>query len=65
MKLSYQFTICKIVLFISDVVGCEGIPCQNGGSCSDGIAGFTCKCAAGYEGARCETGIYTKRFESF
>jgi hypothetical protein len=30
---------------------CEGITCQNGGSCKDG----TCLCPEGYEGTRCET----------
>ena len=30
---------------------CDGIDCQNGGSCSDG----SCSCPTGYEGSLCET----------
>ena len=59
MKLSCHFTICKIVLFVSDVAaGCQDSPCQNGGSCSDDNVGFICECAAGYVGQQCEIGIY-------
>lgn len=33
---------------------CESNPCQNGGSCFDGIGSFTCRCAAGFTGPTCE-----------
>ncbi|MCP3661956.1 MAG: calcium-binding EGF-like domain-containing protein [Gammaproteobacteria bacterium] len=31
-------------------------PCQNGGTCTDGLNSYTCACAAGYTGKICETG---------
>ncbi|KAK6020636.1 EGF-like domain protein, partial [Ostertagia ostertagi] len=29
---------------------CASQPCQNGGTCTDEIAGFSCSCPAGYRG---------------
>ncbi|XP_070205243.1 fibropellin-1-like isoform X2 [Littorina saxatilis] len=33
---------------------CASNPCQNGGSCSDGLGFFTCACLSGFLGDRCE-----------
>ena len=47
----------------SDGVACHNIddclsePCQNGGTCQDGLGTHTCECAAGYTGDNCETDI--------
>ena len=49
----------------SDIDECAPIPCQNGGTCSDGVNGYICTCDAGYEGTNCETGILVDRFLSF
>ena len=35
---------------------CSPNPCQNGGSCTDMVNGYSCTCAAGYTGNDCETG---------
>lgn len=32
---------------------CAGSPCHNGGTCEDGIAGFTCRCPEGYHDPTC------------
>ena len=43
-------------LFIIDTDDCTPNPCANGGQCTDNVNGYTCNCAAGYEGVNCETG---------
>ena len=42
-------------LFI-DIDNCQPNRCQNGGSCTDLVKGYTCSCAAGYTGDNCEAG---------
>ena len=42
--------------FNADVVECYPNPCQNGGTCNDGIGNYTCQCVPGYEGPNCATG---------
>ncbi|XP_035677399.1 uncharacterized protein LOC118416409 [Branchiostoma floridae] len=36
---------------------CASNPCNNGGTCTDGVNGYTCDCAAGYAGDDCKTDI--------
>jgi len=45
-------------LFCVDINECVSTPCQNGGTCADGINGYTCTCANGWEGAQCQSGTY-------
>ena len=42
-----------------DIDECASNPCQNGGSCVDGINLYTCNCNAGYAGYNCEIGNCT------
>lgn len=46
----------------SDVDECSSNPCQNGGTCEDGINQYSCVCAAGYQGVNCQTGQRCTRF---
>jgi hypothetical protein len=39
----------------SDV--CDPNPCENAGMCVEGIGQYTCNCALGYAGARCEIAV--------
>ena len=39
-----------------DIDECATIPCQNGGSCTDQVNGYTCNCVDGYDGTNCEMG---------
>ena len=38
-----------------DVNECSSDPCQNGGTCTDGVASYTCACSSGFSGTDCET----------
>ena len=37
----------------TDINDCSPNPCQNGGTCSDGINTYTCMCAEDFEGENC------------
>ena len=43
--------------FCIDIDECESFPCQNGGTCTDSIAGYTCDCVPGHTGEDCETSV--------
>ncbi|XP_072045350.1 uncharacterized protein [Amphiura filiformis] len=36
---------------------CLSSPCENGGTCNNGINGYTCQCALGFTGTVCELNI--------
>ena len=36
---------------------CSSNPCQNSGTCNDGVNGYTCNCVPGFVGTECGTGI--------
>ena len=38
-----------------DVNECASNPCQNGGSCYDGISQYSCDCPDGFTGTKCQT----------
>ena len=46
----------KIQILYADIDECASSPCQNGGTCVDGINSYTCNCDVGYAGKNCETG---------
>ena len=46
----------QIVLFV-DPNECESYPCENGGTCTDAVNRYTCKCQNGYTGVSCEIGM--------
>ena len=50
---------------MTEIDECEPNPCENGGTCTDGINSYTCKCVDGYTGVDCATGmtiyIYVKK----
>ena len=49
------FSIFTLCVFFSDINECSSSPCQNGGTCVDGINRYSCSCVAGYNGANCQT----------
>jgi EGF-like domain len=49
---------CHLGVFFSeniDIDECISAPCQNGGTCHDGVDFYSCSCAAGYSGVNCQT----------
>lgn len=48
--LATGFKTCNV-----NIDECASFPCQNGGTCHDGINSFTCECSSGYVGTNCET----------
>ena len=51
------FVLAQLVFILADIDECTSSPCQNGGTCVDGVASFTCGCVTGYTGTLCETGM--------
>ena len=52
----YNYLSCVFLIFI-DINDCMGEPCNNGGTCTDGIATYTCTCPDGFTGRDCETSM--------
>ena len=42
--------------FLKDIDDCASNPCQNGGTCNDGVNSYTCDCVPGHAGDNCEIG---------
>ena len=49
----YNTCLC---IFYLDFDECASYPCQNGGTCTDGIDGYECNCVPGHTGVFCQTG---------
>ena len=52
-----KIVLCNIDIYITDIDDCKPSPCENGGTCTDGVNSYTCECVDGYTGVNCETGI--------
>ena len=48
-----------IYIITVDMNDCSPNPCQNGGTCTDKVAGFNCECTAGYNGDNCKNSKFT------
>ena len=58
VQYSKNFTrISNVEILFADIDECASSPCQNGGTCVDGINSYSCNCNAGYTGDNCETDI--------
>ena len=49
----YTFCCCFFLLDIND---CYRSPCENKGTCIDGVNSYTCACVPGFEGKNCTIG---------
>ena len=50
-SLDILFTVAS---FCTETDECQSNPCQNGGTCVDGVYSFTCVCPTFHAGQRCE-----------
>ena len=41
----------------TDIDECKQSPCKNGGTCTNKPGGYSCVCAAGFEGENCDGGL--------
>ena len=58
--MSTPFEIAMHCIFVlSDIDECSSNPCQNGGTCTDGVNSYSCACVAGTSGVNCENGKIT------
>ena len=55
MEQFQRITVTKCV-FALDIDDCAADPCDNSGTCTDGVDSYVCACVAGYTGGDCETG---------
>ena len=56
---SFNSLLIRLALLfecLADIDECSSNPCQNGATCVDMIAYFTCNCKGGYNGTYCEIG---------
>ena len=56
-SIQYCSIIIKNIILTLDIDECSSSPCQNGGTCVDGINRYDCSCTVGYTGVDCETGM--------
>ena len=47
----------EFIWYISDIDDCMENPCNNGGTCKDGVASYSCICPNGFTGQDCETSM--------
>ena len=43
----------KFSFYALDIDDCATNPCQNGGTCTDGVDSYNCTCAPGFKGTNC------------
>ena len=48
--------LTRLLISNTDINDCASHPCENNGTCTDGVKGFNCSCAKGFNGIRCERG---------
>ena len=48
-------SVKQIINLYLDINDCYPYPCQNYGTCVDGVNSYTCNCPTGYAGDNCET----------
>ena len=52
----YRHKLFRVIILFLDIDDCVNSPCQNGGSCIDGVSSFLCLCGPGFTGELCQSG---------
>jgi hypothetical protein len=52
--LSILFTLFTFIRKTNAQTACASFPCQNGGTCVNGVNSFTCQCPIGFYGVQCQ-----------
>ena len=47
----------------SDIDDCYPSPCENNGTCIDGVTNYTCACVPGFEGKNCSIGKFFSKIK--
>ena len=53
---SYEKCAFCCCFFLLDISDCYRSPCENKGTCIDGVNSYTCACVPGFEGKNCTIG---------
>ena len=56
----FVYVLARVLNAVSgiftEIDECESDPCQNGGTCNEGVNGYQCDCPPFISGINCETG---------
>ena len=53
-KHNERFDLMILLRILVNNDDCVNVTCQNGGTCLDSVATYSCACAAGFTGQHCE-----------
>ena len=53
---SVLFLTVQYFIYLADIDDCSPNPCENGGTCTDGVNSHNCFCVTGFNGTNCENG---------
>jgi len=58
----YVALVINVCPIVTDIDECSSDPCENGGTCHDGVNSYSCSCAPGFIGRNCEKSNYVSTY---